>query len=361
MRLSSVKAIIANYKNDYFYTLNRKIEFLVCILLLIIFCILHITLPKDIGSIIGQVQAFILIFLIFRFGGLGMVIGLASNFKDLVIVVSKYYSTGSFSYLISTTFLILSSIWLLIMGLLTIRQDKHKKELQRLAVTDELTNVYNLRFFYSYLDNAIHSNSSVGLILIDVDNFRMYNDLYGHDYGDMVLKNTAELLKNIVSEGEKVFKFGGDEFAVLLLNKDLYYIESEAKRIHDQYEKQKKEYFADGVLNRITFSIGLSEYPNISQSKEDLVTHANMALYQAKNMGDDKINFYQDIMVQIHKSIKSDEQMIGVFKGLLSTITAKDKYTVGHCERVSSYASMIGESLGLELKNSNTHILWNIT
>jgi len=124
-----------------------------------------------------------------------------------------------------------------------------------------------------------------------------------------------------------------------------------AKNIYDNYLKLKDEYYTDSISSKITFSIGLSEYPKISNSKEELVSHANMALYQAKNMGEDKVSFYQDIMLQVGKNMKSDQQqMVGVFKGLLSTIVAKDKYTFGHCERVSSYAVMIGEAMGLGFK-----------
>lgn len=354
MRFSSVKDIISNCKNDYFHTLKRKTEFAICIFILLALGILQIFSSIETRSIIGQTQAFISLFMIIRFGGLGMIVALAFNFKDLIFVLSILISTRDNGYFVPFTFLVLSSIWILIMGMLIIQQNKHKKEFQRLAITDELTEVYNKRYFHSCLDSAYQNNSSIGLILIDIDNFRMHNDLYGHDYGDTVLKNTAVLLKEIVNETDKVFKFGGDEFAVLTINKDLRYIESEAKRIHEQFEKQKKDRFEDGALNRITISIGLSEYPHISRSRDELVSHADMALYQAKNMGDNKISFYQDIMLQINQSMKSDEQMIGMFKGLLSTITAKDKYTVGHCERVASYAAMIGESMGLELKEIQT-------
>ncbi|HEX9059699.1 MAG TPA: diguanylate cyclase, partial [Clostridia bacterium] len=180
------------------------------------------------------------------------------------------------------------------------------------------------------------------------------NDLYGLSYGDTILESTATILKKIIDKNDTIYRFGGDEFAILILNKDSVYLEKEAKRIVQEYNEIKHEYYNNTPANKITFSMGSSHYPSISKNKEDLISQANMALYQAKNMGDDKVHFYQDIMLQIHKDIKSDQQLIGVFKGLLSTIVTKDKYTFGHCERVSSYAVMISDAMGLNLKEIKT-------
>ena len=94
--------------------------------------------------------------------------------------------------------------------------------------------------------------------------------------------------------------------------------------------------------------MGLSEYPHLSASKDDLISQADMALYHAKNLGKDEIHFYQDVISYIRKGISSDhQQLIGIFKALLSTISAKDKYTLGHSERVSTYVVMIGEYMNL--------------
>jgi putative nucleotidyltransferase with HDIG domain len=80
-----------------------------------------------------------------------------------------------------------------------------------------------------------------------------------------------------------------------------------------------------------------------------------MALYHAKNLGKDRVHFYQSVIQNLHKNISSDhQQLIGAFKGLLSTISAKDKYTLGHSERVATYAVMIGEAMHLSMNDITT-------
>lgn len=356
----SVKEFFIKFKNEYLGSRIRKIEFVSCIICNIILWSLQVSdiISIEWKSIIGQMQGFTAVYLAFRFGTTGTAISIIFNVKDLIAVTIGYINTQHFNYIVGMIFVSMTLMWVLIMGILSIRQERQKREMRRLAITDELTGAFNQRFFHSTLEreinNAYKNNNSIGLILVDIDNFRMHNDLYGHDYGDTVLKGTAMILKQVVDGKDAVFRFGGDEFAILVKNKDLRSLELEAKRIHEDYQKIKKDYYNGGLASKITISIGLSEYPDISSSKEELITHADMALYQAKNMGEDKINFYQDIMLQIHKSMKSDEQMIGAFKGLLSTITAKDKYTVGHCERVASYAVMIGEAMRLEFSEVQT-------
>jgi HD-GYP domain-containing protein (c-di-GMP phosphodiesterase class II) len=101
--------------------------------------------------------------------------------------------------------------------------------------------------------------------------------------------------------------------------------------------------------------MGISQYPDLASDKDELMSQADMALYHSKNLGKNKIHFYQDVISRIRKGISKDHQhMIGVFKTLLSTISAKDTYTLGHSERVSTYAVMIGEALNLSLNEIST-------
>lgn len=359
MLIAYFKDSFANFKDDYLNTKVRRIEFVCCIAINIILGILQMSgsVPIEAKAFIGNFQGFISIYLSYRFGIVGMTIAYGFFIKDIIAISIGYMITSHYSYLVGVVYSVTNIVWVTLMGILSTRQEKHRRELQRIAITDDLTDFYNQRFFHSTLEKEIKNaskNSSIGLILIDIDNFRMYNDLYGHEYGDTILINTSDILRRIVDKRNRVFRFGGDEFAIIVKDKDLRSLEKEAKFIREDYERLKKEYFSKNIAGKITFSVGLSEFPGISSSKEELISHAGLALYQAKNMGEDKINYYQDIMVQINKNTKSDEQMVGVFRGLLSTINAKDKYTVGHCERVASYASMIGEAMGLRLKEIQT-------
>ena len=358
MDLLSIKESLTKFNEDYLVNKKIKFEFVACLVVHMILWILQIKGSVEAKAYIGQLQGFISVYMAFRFGVVGTGLAVIINVKDIVFIIIGYLQSFHYGYLVGLIYTMVTIMWVIVMGILSVKQEKNRRQMCRLAITDDLTDLYNQRHFHSSLEaevkNASKTNSSIGLVLIDIDNFRMYNDLYGHDYGDDILKNTAKLLKNVVNKRDMVFRFGSDEFAVLVKSKDLRHLEQEAKRIYDSFFSVKADYYSKNVADKITFSMGLSEFPSISSSKEELISHADMALYQAKNMGEDKINFYQDIMLKIHKDMKSDEQMIGVFKGLLSTITAKDKYTVGHCERVANYATMIGEAMGLGLKEIQT-------
>lgn len=240
-------------------------------------------------------------------------------------------------------------------AVLTARQEVQKKKLEQLAITDELTGAYNQRFFHmileSEIDKAQKSKSSVSLIMIDIDNFKMYNDIYGHDCGDSILKSTASILSEILDEGCYLCRYGGDEFAIVFANAQIDNLQQMANELRKEFERLKQTYFRHDLCEKVTLSIGLSEYPNMSRNKNELIYQADTALYHAKNLGKDKVHLYQDALMQIRKNISSDhQQLIGIFKGLLSTISAKDKYTHGHCERVSAYAVLIAEAMELSLK-----------
>ncbi|MDQ2087784.1 diguanylate cyclase [Herbivorax sp. ANBcel31] len=356
----SVKKMLVNFKNGYVDTKWKRIELFVILVSSFVVWFLQGSAITNVEAkaYVGQIQGFISVYIAFRYGIFGMIFSLVLNIFPIFGCVAGYINTNHYSYLVGLFFTLLTMAWVIVVGILSQRQENQKREMQRLAITDELTGVYNQRYFHVDLNKEINKASktkdSIGLILIDIDNFRMYNDLYSHDYGDSILKITAAILRSVVNKKDKVFRFGSDEFAVLVKGRNLSLLELEAKRIHEKYEKVKKNYYKDDLANKITISIGLSQYPDISASKEELISHSDMALYQAKNLGEDKVNYYQDIMLQINKTMQSDEQMIGVFRGLLSTITAKDKYTVGHCERVSSYATIIGEAMGFELEEIQT-------
>jgi len=356
--MSYINNYITNFKKYYLANNLRKVEFICCLLLNLIVFITMRSSSLETKAFLSKTQGFVEVYIAFRFGIIGLIISILFCLKDSFFILLEYSSTEEYTYLVGLLSNIMVIVCVLIIGIISEKQEKHRREVHRLAIVDDLTDLFNKRHFHETLESQMKSSSkskhSIGLILIDIDNFRMYNDLYGLSYGDTILKNTALILKRIVDKDDIIFRFGGDEFAVLVLNKDLKTLEKEAKRIYDEYEKIKKEYYNDSLVNKITFSIGLSEYPGISSNMEELISHANMALYQSKNMGEDKVHFYQDIMLQINKSMMSDEQMIGVFKGLLSTIVAKDKYTLGHCERVSSYAVMIAEAMDLELNEIRT-------
>lgn len=343
--------------DTYLNTRSKKAELLFYILISVILGIVQINLnvAHNIRGYISHVQSSIVILMAFRFGYLGLSISMVMISTETISIVKEYFDSFSNYLLLGITLKVFTIFVTSFIAVLTHRQEIQKKKLENLAITDELTGAYNQRFFHMMLESEIEkaqkNKSSVSLIMIDIDNFKMYNDIYGHDFGDTILRSTSLILSEILNEDSYLCRYGGDEFAVISTNAQVDNLEHMANDIRKEFERLKQNYYENDLYEKVTVSIGLSEYPNMSQNKNELIYQADMALYHAKNLGKDKVHLYQDALLQIRKNISSDhQQLIGVFKGLLSTISAKDKYTHGHCERVSAYAVLIAEALEMGLK-----------
>jgi diguanylate cyclase (GGDEF)-like protein len=290
--------------------------------------------------------------LAFRFGFIGAVIAFIFIARELRIITGLYLMTHNAQYIVAVSVKMVTIISTILVAIIVTKQEQHKKELHKLSITDGLTGLNNQRYFHEILgkqfEEAKKTGGSLGLIMMDIDDFKLINDTYGHDYGDIVLRGVGKLLQEIVAEGQFICRCGGDEFMVVIPNADINTIENTAEHLKASLRRLGPNYFPRELSDKISLSMGLSEYPHLSSTKNELFTQADTALYHAKNLGKDKIHFYQDIMMQLRKGISSDhQQLIGAFKALLSTISAKDKYTLGHSERVSAYAAKIGEILRL--------------
>lgn len=352
----SISRLVENIRTNYFDSKVKVFEFIVCLLSITLLSLglIFEKVPSETQAFISQIQILIVFYLVFRFNFLGLLFSTLLSIFELTILIPLYYESEQLHYLIGCSLRILTITVAVIVAILSYRQDVQKKKLQRHAITDELTDVYNQRQFRILLDyeieNANRNDTSLGLIMMDIDNFSMYNDLYGHECGDQILKATSTILKSIVKQNGHVCRYGGDEFAIIFPSTDIETLEMFAHNIIHKFERVRSDYFSEKLSEKVTLSIGLSEYPNRSSSKSELISQADMALYHAKNLGRGRVHLYQDIISQIRKNLSTDnQQLIGAFKGLLSTISAKDKYTHAHSERVSSYAVMIGKAMNLSL------------
>ncbi len=169
---------------------------------------------------------------------------------------------------------------------------KHIEEIEYYATRDPLTGLYNRRLFGEFLEHEIERarriNTNVGLIFIDIDNFKLINDTYGHIYGDMYLKEVAVILKKTIREEDIAARFGGDEFAIILPNSDLdttFFIARRIKKaIEDTYVVSSK-----GFYIRSTVSIGIAVFPEHGQNTMELLASADNMLLQAKDQGKNRI------------------------------------------------------------------------
>lgn len=165
--------------------------------------------------------------------------------------------------------------------------------LQESAFEDGLTGLYNRRFLDEHTKKLVpqtkRENLNIGVLLLDMDHFKAVNDEYGHDIGDKVLKELARILNETVRESDLIIRYGGEEFIVLLVG-----VNSEedalnvAKKIAKKVRENEIDVYAGNKLKK-TVSIGLSMFPQDSNSLEGVIKNADIALYEAKNSGRDKV------------------------------------------------------------------------
>jgi diguanylate cyclase (GGDEF)-like protein len=151
-----------------------------------------------------------------------------------------------------------------------------RKELNRLSITDSLTELYNQRHFYFRLNEEIkrakRQRNLLALILLDLNDFKKYNDKYGHLAGDEVLRDAGDIIRGCIRESvDSGYRYGGDEFAVILIDADI----NIAKEIGNRIEA------AFCTKNKVTVSVGYSIYHAGMDSKE-LISTADKDLYISK-------------------------------------------------------------------------------
>ena len=165
---------------------------------------------------------------------------------------------------------------------------EENKRLKELSITDELTGLYNWRYFHERLEHEIarnkRQNHPLSLLFLDVDSLKSYNDTYGHSGGNEVLKTIAQSInKCIRKEVDSAYRFGGDEFAVILPEVRSDQAINIAKRIICNLTK------AD--FGNISLSFGIAEL-NQDMDSETLIKHADEAMYLSKREANDKIHIY---------------------------------------------------------------------
>lgn len=174
--------------------------------------------------------------------------------------------------------------------------------LERLSVTDPLTGLYNRRFQGRRMEEELSRSSRQGLsltvMLIDLDNFKMYNDLCGHVAGDRALKKVADILRESVREMDVVTRYGGEEFCVILPStskKESLFV---AERIRREVESEGFPGEENLPRRSLTASIGIASYPEDGNSTTALINSADIALYRAKAEGRNRIIMFTNSLQQ---------------------------------------------------------------
>ncbi len=174
-----------------------------------------------------------------------------------------------------------------------LRKDRTKmlKKLEELAITDELTQLYNSRHFYKQLDMEAYRSKRykhpLSLLFLDVDHFKQYNDAYGHLQGDKVLIRLGRIIKSCLRTMDSAYRYGGEEFTVILPETEGKEAAIVAARIRASMEAEKFTPGSGKIVN-VTISIGVTEYcPD--ERISSFVQRADKAMYIAKQKGRNKV------------------------------------------------------------------------
>lgn len=226
------------------------------------------------------------------------------------------------------------------------------QEARYLADHDPVTGLLNHRAFHQRLEQetkrAQRGFQEFSVIMMDLDNFKLFNDTYGHPAGDRVLREIASVLSETVRASDVLGRYGGDEFVAVIP-------ETGAEGAIRMAERVRLAMAGHAFVPRngqavpIQMSFGIAAYPRDGQSSHELISCADVNLYRSKLHGGDLITSGQDSVYEA-----TDVGAFGVMDGLVTAVDNKDHYTRQHSEQVTSYAMMIAEELGLSEDTQRT-------
>lgn len=236
-------------------------------------------------------------------------------------------------------------------------EQRHIRELTNFANIDGLTGAYNHRYFYEVLEKLFEKSrideTPLSLVMLDLDNFKTYNDVYGHAQGDAFLKEIAGVLKDTIRETDILCRYGGDEFCVILPETD----KEEACKMADSLREAICSYDYHGKENMnnqmMTASIGVSTSSMQMERHLSLIENADMALYRAKFLRRNKVEVYSSIFDHIMEKEPNEDLLeeMKPLKTLMTVINSRDTYTFNHVERVFHYSRIVADHMRLSAED----------
>jgi diguanylate cyclase (GGDEF)-like protein len=223
------------------------------------------------------------------------------------------------------------------------------------ADVDSVTGLLNHRAIHQRLSRELTlaeaESTSLSVIMMDMNNFKLFNDTYGHVVGDQVLKTVSEQLSRVCGDAGLPARYGGDEFVVVLPRT----IPEEAERIAHMIKDSLRDfdYIRAGDDRRVPIglSFGIAAYPNDGQNRHELITTADKNLYRAKG-SDTGIARTTDGQ-RINRELRA-QASFETLDILVDSIDNKDRYTRKHSEDVTEYSLWIAEELGLSEETMRT-------
>jgi diguanylate cyclase (GGDEF)-like protein/putative nucleotidyltransferase with HDIG domain len=223
------------------------------------------------------------------------------------------------------------------------------------ADTDGLTGLRNHRYFQESLNKVIEGSAVSGddfaLLIIDLDLFKIYNDIYGHILGDQILKDFGNFIKSTIRDTDVGARYGGDEFACILVKTDSHGARKVAERIRRKMETYMEQ---KGII--VTCSIGVSGWRTDGVTREKIVAAAFQALSHAKRSGGNrvclagKLDAAEKIKLEKPQKTVSNKAVESIVYALAATVDTRDHYTYGHSKAVSRYAAELARAAGYSKK-----------
>ncbi len=220
---------------------------------------------------------------------------------------------------------------------------------EEVARVDGITQLFNRRHFDERMKEEIDRHARYGdilsILLLDLDNFKKYNDTFGHLAGDRLLVHASELIQSAIRSSDLAFRYGGDEFAVILPNSSTMDAFNVAERIRERvaFEMASRQI-------EVTVSVGVASWPGDGATLDELCYAADMALYYAKRTGQNRTSIASRTLFSLNEpsvNINVEAEVLSTIYALAATLEARDKYTYGHSRRVSRYAVATAEALNL--------------
>lgn len=223
------------------------------------------------------------------------------------------------------------------------------------ARTDDLTGLLNRKYFYEMLEENVKKcrKTSLALVIFNVDDFKLYNQLYGNHEGDNALVHIAHIIRGTVGSNGHCARYSGKEFAVILPEYDVYSAQNLAENISRQIQNMNRT-SNDTYLKTLTVSCGICAIPYAASSLNELVSNADRAVYHVKRSGKNGILVYSDGIIgrrdtnsgedKKHKSMYLE--YAPTIYALTAAIDAKDHYTFQHSKNVAYYSEAIAKAIG---------------
>lgn len=215
------------------------------------------------------------------------------------------------------------------------------------ADRDSVTGLLNHRAIHQRLDEefqrAQHQDRPLSVIMMDLNNFKLFNDTYGHPIGDQVLKRVARALESECRKPGILARYGGDEFIAVLPDTDEPKAMVLAQRLSERMNREGFQGSSDSTTVPISLSFGVASYPEDCVNRFELVTIADRNLYQAK-ITDSGIMGTTETQ-RTHRALRT-EGSFDVLDAMVTAVDNKDRYTRQHSEDVTEYALWIAEELG---------------